>query len=46
MDEDLVASIDFIMECDMLKIGGGLDTLAFTPKAGVMNRYQTMGDME
>ena len=42
MDEDLVASIDFIMECDMLEVGNGLDTLALTPKPGVMNRYQTI----
>ena len=46
MDGDVVASIDFMMECKMLEIGSGLDTLAFTPKAGAMNRYQTMGNIE
>ena len=46
MDEDVVASIDFMMKCNMLEIGSTLDTLAFTPKAGAMNRYQTMGNIE
>ena len=40
MHGDVVANIDFMMECNMLEIGSGLDTLAFTPKAGAMNRYQ------
>ena len=46
MDGYVVASIDFMIEYNMLEIGSGLDTLAFIPKAGTMDRYQTIGKME
>ena len=46
MDGNVVATIDFMMECNMLEIGSGLDTLAFTPEAGAMSRYQALGNME
>ena len=46
MDGYVVARIDFMMECNMLEIGSSLDTLAFTPKAGTMDRYHTIGKME
>ena len=46
MDEGLVAGINFILECNMLSRDSGLGILAFTPQAGVMDRYQTMANTE